>query len=156
MPQLAAGSPCSRARWAEPSPDSDRQPGSNSFLNRPIISSVSRRKLPLHHLHLFHPDAVLAGDRAAHRDADIPESHRSPRRTFLKRAWRPRIEHDQRMQIAVPGVENVADREPVRFASPPMKRSVGAILRARHHAILHIIRRTESPHRAERVLAAFP
>ena len=67
-----------------------------------------------------------------------------------------RVEQDDRVHVAVAGVEDVADGEAGALRHPADKAQRGGDLGARHDAILHIIRGADSSHGAKRVFAAFP
>ena len=111
---------------------------------------------PRHVLRLVGADAVLAGDRSAGLDAvgqDLGGHRLGPLRL-------PRdllVVADQRVQVAVAGVEHVADAQPrALLRAARMRPSTSGSLRARHHAVLHVVVRRHAAHRGERRLAALP
>ena len=120
------------------------------------VSSVSSENSWAISLHLFHADAVLAGDRSADRNA-VVENLVAAQLRASQFARLARIEQNDGVHVAVARVEDVADRQGSYFlAISPMASQRGGDLRARHHAVLHVVSRADAPDRAERVLAAFP
>ena len=98
---------------------------------------------------------MLAGQAAAHLDAGLEnlaaDFDRAPhlvRVAFV-------VEHD-RMDIAVAGVEDIADREPIEAAEHRDHAQNVGQPRARHHAVLGGIVGRKPPDRAERALARLP
>src|SRR5262249_1496527 len=106
-------------------------------------------------LDLLDADAVLAGDAAAELDAgpqDLAARLEHPRRP---RAIAP-VEEDDRVDVAVAGVEDVADAEIVARAG---RLDAGEDLgeaRARHDAVLGTVVRRQAADGPERALAALP
>ena len=98
---------------------------------------------------------MFARDRSAHFDAKlnnfIGALHCAAKLSFVAR-----IERNDRVQIAIPGVKNVADLEAILFSDFFDALERGRKFRARDHAVLHVIGWRNAPHGAERVLAAFP
>src|SRR5690348_2758352 len=70
------------------------------------------RELGTHAADLLDPDAMLAGDRAAHVDAQLEDAIAEFDRA-LAIARLVRVEQDQRMQVAVACVEYVRAGQPV-------------------------------------------
>src|ERR1700680_3788163 len=66
------------------------------------------------------------------------------------------IEQNERVQIAIAGMKNVADGEPVFFRDLLNKPQRRRNLAARHHSVVHVIRRTGASHCSERVLSPLP
>ncbi len=116
---------------------------------------VVRRKHQRHQFIFFHADAVLAGKRAAHLDA-VPHDFAARRDHSLKLRAIALVEKNQRMQVAVAGMKNVADLQIVfpgdfRDAAEGFRQA-----RARDHAVLHVVHRRDAPESAERFFPAFP
>src|SRR5438874_436171 len=108
-----------------------------------------------HLRHLLDPDAVLAGEAPAERDArlqDLP-SRREHAPDLVLVAL---VEEEDRVDVAVAGVEDVGDAEPValrrRGDVPQDVRHAGA----RHDAVLRAVVGCEPADGAEGALAAFP
>ena len=87
---------------------------------------------------------MLAGDRAAERDAEVEDL--AARRSAARSAS-PGIAlvvEDERVQVAVAGVEDVADAHAVldcQLADPPQHLGQA---RARHDAVLHVVARADT------------
>src|SRR5437016_3409961 len=112
-------------------------------------------ELARHQLVLFHADAVLACDRAARFDA--PDQDLFARRARLfEVAGLARVEENDRVQVAIAGVEDVADGEAVALGDFADELQCARDPGAGHDAILHVIRGADAPHGAECVLAALP
>ena len=91
------------------------------------VVRIHRPVQPLHAVHVVGPvhlgeeralleaDAVLAGDRAAERDAH-PQDLGGQRLGAIVRAGDAAVEEDQRVQVAVAGVEDVGDAHAVPAA----------------------------------------
>src|SRR5262245_50331395 len=116
-----------------------------------IVRSEEQRHLG----DLLDPDPVLAGDAAAKRHArlqDLPASGEHPGHLVGSTL----VEQDDGMDVAVAGVEDVADAEPV----PLRRRGDGAQdvgdARARHHAVLRAVARREATDGPEGALAGLP
>ena len=109
-----------------------------------------------HRCLLVGADAVLAGDRAAGVDAVRAGS---PTATCSAcSAWPGNgfVVADERMQVAVAGVKDVADAQArARFESANPAQHLRQ-LRARHDAVLHVVVRRHAAHRRERRLASLP
>ena len=106
-------------------------------------------------LALVGADAVLAGHAAAERDARLQQ--------FLVGLLGARqlvgiavVVADQRMQVAVAGVEHVGDEQPVTLGDADELAHDLRQLRARDDRVLQQIRRGQPPHRAGRLLAPLP
>jgi hypothetical protein len=98
---------------------------------------------------------VLAGDRAPGVDARL--HHVAHRRVHARALVRvARVVADVRVQVAVAGVEDVADAHTVRGADGGDARQHVGQPRARHHRILQHEVRGDAPHRPERLLAPLP
>src|SRR6266850_3125352 len=108
-----------------------------------------------HELGLFHADAVFSGERAADFEAVTDDFGRGLHGAF-ELGGVPRIVEDDGMQIAVTGVENVANLKTELRAdfldAPKGLRK----LRTGDHAIQDVIAGSETAQRAEGILAAFP
>ena len=63
---------------------------------------------------------------------------------------------DERMQVAVTGMEHVADANALALAELTDPPEDFRQLRARHDAVLHVVVGRDSPHRRERGLPPFP
>ncbi len=98
---------------------------------------------------------MLAGQNAAHLDAQ-PQDVGAERFGALQLAGLHRIEHDQRMQIAVPGVEHVAEAETVldRHLRHPLQHARQGVARNGAVHAQHVGR--QPPHRRKRRLAPRP
>src|ERR1035441_2264937 len=114
-----------------------------------------RRELFGHEIVLFHPHAVFPGNRPTSLDA-VNQNLLARRARPLHLAGLAGIEKNDGVHVAVAGVENIADRQPVlaRRCVDEMERR--SDLSARHHAVLHIVSRAHAAHGAECVLAALP
>ncbi len=108
-----------------------------------------------HQAIFFHADAVFAGDRAAHFDAELNDfvggGDDAAELRFVAR-----VEKNQRVQVAVARVKNIADLEAVLHADFIDAAQGGGKFGARDHAVLHVIGGREAADGAEGVLAAFP
>ena len=105
---------------------------------------------------LVHADAVLAGDRPAVRDAEVED-----RAGHLLGRARPRpagvVEEDQRVQVAVAGVEDVGHPDAgARRTSSPMRAQHLRQRGARDHAVLDDVVGADPADRGERGLAPLP
>ena len=108
-----------------------------------------------HVLLLVHADAVLAGDRAAGVQAGV-DDQAAQLLGALGLALDPAVVADQRVQVAVAGVEDVGHDQVVlaRHLVDPLEH-LGQ-LRARDHAVLDEVVRRDPAHRRERRLAHLP
>ena len=75
-------------------------------LDREHLLALGRRELHAHRAELFDADAVLAGDGAAHRHAEF-EDLGAEGFGALQLVGVVGVEQDQRMQVAVAGMEDV-------------------------------------------------
>ena len=116
---------------------------------------IVRREHQRHQFIFFHADAVFAGQRAADRDA-VPHDFAARRDHALKLRAIALVEKDERVKIAVAGVENIADLQVVLAADFLDAAQGFRQARARDHAVLHVIHRREPPESAESILPAFP
>src|SRR6267143_2986870 len=108
-----------------------------------------------HELGLFHADAVFAGERAADFEAVADDFGGGLHGTF-ELGGIARVVEDDGMQIAITGVEDVADlktelRADFLDAAESLRK-----FRTRNHAIEDVVAGSETAERAESVLAAFP
>src|SRR5439155_23239246 len=100
-----------------------------------------------------HP--VLARERPADVDADVEDRGRD-RLGALCVAWNVLVVEDERMEVAVPGMEDARDPQTALLAEridPPQHLGQA---RARHDAVLDVVARRDPAHRGERRLAAAP
>src|SRR5271157_2748350 len=98
---------------------------------------------------------MLARDRPACRNTVFQNIFASP----LSALQFPRltsIEKNDGMQVAVPGVEDIAYGEPMALRNLMDVAQCRCDLGARDHAVLHIIGRTHPANRSKRVLTALP
>src|SRR5579859_5134635 len=108
-----------------------------------------------HFFLLLDTDAVFTGDAAAHFGADL-EYFVAGLAHALHFAGDLRVEEDQRVQIAIAGMENVAHAQAVAvadFANAPQHIWQFGTW---HHAVLHVKFGTDAPDRTEGVLATRP
>ena len=108
-----------------------------------------------HRAGLVGADAVLAGDRAAGVDAGLEDLLGEQLRA-LRLARDARVVEHERMEVAVAGVEDVADAQ-----AGSLRELVDAAqhlrqLRARDDAVLHVVVGADPAHRGERRLAPAP
>ena len=98
---------------------------------------------------------MLAGDRAAQADAqaqDVGGQRLGP----LERTGLASVVEDERMQVAVAGMEHVGHAHAVLGRELLDGDECVAELRARHHAVLHDEVGADASHGRERALAALP
>ena len=93
-------------------PGSRARPGRTRGARRSITARSSRREHQRHRAGLVDADAVLAGDRAAGRDAGVEDRARAQLGPLGLALDGPVVE-DERVQVAVAGVEDVADAQAV-------------------------------------------
>src|SRR5215204_1245848 len=105
-----------------------------------------------HVLLLVDADAVLAGDRAARLQARV-EDPAGELLGALGLALVAAVEADERMEVAVAGVEDVGDDHPVLLRQRVDRLQHLGQLGARDHAVLHEVVRRHPAHRRERGLA---
>ena len=138
----------SRQRAPErPCPGFERRSGSNTSRSAHIVASESAREDQIHVRQLVEPDAVLAGDRAAGVDARRHDlAHRDVHARRLVGVGR--VVGDVRVQVAVAGVEHVADLHAMSLRRcVDLGEHLGQ-LRARHDRVLHDeVRRRRVPSR---------
>ena len=106
-------------------------------------------------LPLLEPDAVLAGDRSAQADAQAQDLRRQDLRAIV-RAGLAAVVEDERVEVAVAGVEHVGDADAVRSRQRFDGRQRLAQPGTRDDAVLHDEVRAEASDRRERALAALP
>ena len=87
-----------------------RPDGSNASRNRACASRSSTREHQRHRFALLEPDAMFSREHAAGRDAHGEDLVACTVHPFPD-ARLARVEHDERMQVAVAGVEHVHHRE---------------------------------------------
>ena len=108
-----------------------------------------------HELGLFHADAVLTGERAAHFHAVADDFggglHGAFELTFV--AW---IVENDGMKVAIPGMEDIAYIEAVARADFPDMAKRLRKFGARDNAVEDIVAGGEAAESAEGILAAFP
>ena len=112
-------------------------------------------ELHRHQVALFHADAMLAGQAAADLDAQLQDVGAE----FLggmEAGGIVGIEHDQRMQIAVAGVEDVGDLQAVAVRHLLDAAQHQRQLAGRDGAVHAQVVGADPADRAERALAAFP
>ena len=107
-------------------PGLSRPAGSKARLTRFHLRALGRRELDAHRRQLLDADAVLAGDGAAHRDAEL-EDLGAERLGAMQLVAVVGVEQDQRMQVAVAGVEDVDAAQ--RVPASPSRRSRSACRR---------------------------
>ena len=108
-----------------------------------------------HRAGLVGADAVLAGDRAAGVDAGLEDLAREQLGALGLAVDAPVVE-DERVQVAVARVEDVADAEPVLLRERVDPAQHLRQLRARHDAVLHVVVGADAAHRGEGRLASAP
>ena len=86
--------------------------GSIAWLQALHAARCPRRRTSRQEVALLEADAVLAGDRPAERDAQ-PQDVGGQRFGALERAGLAAVEEDERVQVAVAGVEHVGDADAV-------------------------------------------
>src|SRR2546428_2133758 len=116
---------------------------------------VGGREDERHEVGLLEPDAVLARDRAADLRAHLHDLRSGVDDTRLL-AGLARIVQDVRMQVAVAGVEHVADAQPVRGDDLVHAPEHVWQLRARDDAVHHHVCARDAPLGADRGLATLP
>ena len=108
-----------------------------------------------HKFGFFHADAVLAGKRAADFDAIADDFGGGFQGALELRGVAGIVEYDG-MQVAVAGVEDVADLKAVLIADLPDAAQSLRKFRTRDDAVKDVIAGGQAAERAESVLAAFP
>ena len=133
-----------------------RQPGRvERGAQRRLRGEVGRGEHQRHQVALLEPDAVLAaqhpagGDRHAH---DLLAGGVHP----LDHAGFALVEHQQRVQVAVAGVEHVHHEDPVAVGDlVHLSQHVGQ-RSTRHDRVVQVVVRLDPGDRTERGLAALP
>src|SRR5712691_7371010 len=136
------------ARIAEPG----RVEGAAETLHRLQVVGVEQQR---HRADLVDPDAVLARERAARVDAGL-EDRLGELLPAFGLALDAGVVEDERVQVAVAGVEDVADAEAVlalQVADPPQHFGQ---LRAGDDAVLDVVIVRDPAHRREGGLATLP
>src|SRR5262249_46694744 len=101
---------------------------------------------------LLQPDAVLAREAAPHVD-DEPEDLVAGGPHALDGSRLALVVEYDRVEVAVAGVEDVRNREPVaRLDAPDLLEHLGKT-RARYHAVVRVVIRGETAQRAEGLFA---
>ncbi len=113
------------------------------------------RELHAHRADLLHADAVLAGDRAAERDAEF-ENVGAERVGAFPFARLVRVEQDQRMQIAVAGVEHVHAAQRVFLFHLFDRAQHAAEMLARNRAVHAVVVGRDAAGGRKRVFASRP
>src|SRR5262245_61444040 len=119
--------------------------------HREVVGAEEQR----HRARLVDTDAVLARQRAARVDARL-EDRLGERASALGLALGPCVVEDERVEIAVAGVEDVADPQAVldlELGDPAQ--DLGQ-LRARDDAVLDVVVARDAAHRRERRLPSLP
>ena len=130
--------------------------GSNAHRTRLHRLEVVLAEHPRHVALLVHADAVFAGNGAARFDASMV---RISDATFSACAACPGIASsaaDERVQVAVAGVEDVADAQAGKYSRFEDAAKHFRLLRPRHDAVLHVVVRRHAAHRGERGFASLP
>ena len=98
---------------------------------------------------------MLAGDATAERDARLEDlvAGRQDARRLLAVAL---VEEDDRMDVAVTGMKDVADAQAMARADPLDTREDLGKPRPRHDAVLRAVARRQAAHGAECALATLP
>jgi hypothetical protein len=104
---------------------------------------------------LLDANAVLAGDRAAHLDAQL-ENAAGQRLGAREGSRLAAIKQDEWMEIAIAGVKDVCDAQPGLVRHFANTAEGLTELAARHHAVLHDEVGRKPAHGAESALAALP
>src|SRR5205085_12621782 len=105
--------------------------------------------------HLFDSDTMLAGEAATHRDACLQDIAARINCTSYLRGV-AFVVHYNRMDIAIPGVEDIAYLQLVATADLRDLTQDGRQFGARYYTVLRRIIRSEAPNRAECTLARLP
>ncbi len=129
--------------------------GSNAQRTSCMVSRSTSREHLRHVGLLVGAHAVLAGDRAARLDAVVQDLGRD-RLGVLGLAGNRGVVADQRVQVAVAGVKDVADAQPRALREIADAPQHFGQLRPRHDAVLHVVVRRDPSHRGKRRLASFP
>jgi len=133
----------------------ERAVGIKSVVNAAHEIEVGVGKKKRHELGLFHANAMLAGERAAHFHAVADDFggglHGAFELTFV--AW---IVENDGMKVAIPGVEDIAYIEAVARADFPDMAKRLRKFGARDNAVEDIVAGGEAAESTEGILAAFP
>ena len=103
----------------------------------------------------LHADAVLTGDRPAEADAEVQDLAGHLLGAVVS-AGDAGVVEDQRVQVAIAGVEDVGHRQAVLLAQRLDAGQRFSQAASWHHAVLHHVLRAEPAHGRERTLAPFP
>src|SRR5690606_31809072 len=104
---------------------------------------------------LFHANAVLSGDGSPFGHADF-ENFVARKLGFFEITGYVRAEKNDRVQIAISRVEDIADGKAMLAGDFLNEAEDLGQAGSGHHAILHVIRGTHTADRTEGILAAFP
>ena len=129
--------------------------GSKAHLRRCCWSRSISIEHRLHEIALLDADAVLAGQHAAHLDAQ-PQDLGAERLGALQLAGLVGVVQDQRMQVAVAGVEDVGDAQAVLLRHLAHPRSTRGSVLARDRAVHAVVVGRDAADRRERRLAPGP
>ena len=116
---------------------------------------VVRREHPAHEIALLDADAVLARQHAAGFDRSQHDLLAGGVH-LLEHAGLARVERQQRMEVAVAGVEHVEHPQAARRRDLVDTAEHLDQPRARHHRVVQVVVGRDARHRAERRLAALP
>ncbi len=108
-----------------------------------------------HVLQLFHAHAMFAGNRTAQVDAHVQDLA-GQRFGPFQRTGLAAVVENQRVQVAIPGVEDIGDAQVILFAQ---RFNFGERVpqpAARHHPILDNVVRAQPPDRGKGTLAPLP
>src|ERR1039457_6433472 len=108
-----------------------------------------------HGVHLLDADPVLAADRPAHLDAELEDLHAGLHHPGLLLGVAP-VEQDQRVEVPVPGVEDVGDLQVVLLADLGHLSEDGGEGGAGHRSVADEVARGDTGHRPERAAAPGP
>src|SRR5205807_1127317 len=121
-------------------------------LDAPHRGEVSRRELQRHVAVLLHADAVLAGERTARLDARREDLDAGLLRALELIGSVAQVEHDQRMNVPVPGMEDIGDPDAVPLSGLLDETEDLGKAGPRDDPVLHVVVRGETAHRRERAL----
>src|SRR5260221_12728838 len=108
-----------------------------------------------HEVALLNADAVLAGENATDLDAEAQDIG-AERFGALELARLVGIVKDQRMEVAVAGMKDVGDAQPIVVGQDPHARQHLGQAAARNGAVHAVVIRRDPPDRGEGSLAAGP
>ncbi len=120
-----------------------------------LLLEVGLREHHRHQVALLDADAVLAGQHAADLDAEL-QDFRAERLGLVELARLVGVVEDQRMQVAVAGMEHVGDAQAVVLRQFADALEHLRQPRARDGAVHAVVVGRDAPDRRERRLAAGP